>query len=97
MRSKICIMFSSLDKSLSMNKPPYAGPLSPEELQRQLSEFMRQHFPQGQEPTAAAATGAADTEAPKTDSDQFEFNSSRARSKTTWTVSSSSRTRPRRC
>jgi ATP-dependent Clp protease ATP-binding subunit ClpX len=28
-----------------MNKPPFGGPPSPEEFQKQLTDFMRQHFP----------------------------------------------------
>src|SRR5689334_14370748 len=44
-----------------MNRPIANGPLSPEEFQRQLSDFVRQHF-QSSRAAAAAEPGAAGVE-----------------------------------
>jgi ATP-dependent Clp protease ATP-binding subunit ClpX len=50
------------------------GPLSPEEFQRQLSEFMRQHFEGGKAPfTEATAAGEATPPEPQSEPGQFEF------------------------
>jgi endopeptidase Clp ATP-binding regulatory subunit ClpX len=59
-----------------MQKRTYCGPPSPEEFQRQLQAFMRQHFPAGTAPTfagrdASDAPAAAESDAPKPD---FEFH-----------------------
>ncbi|HYV30144.1 MAG TPA: AAA family ATPase, partial [Candidatus Binatia bacterium] len=59
-----------------MQKPNYSGPPSPEEFQRQLQTFMRQHFPAG---TATNLTGPDTSHAPESsDPDaqppDFEFN-----------------------
>src|SRR5438067_12974980 len=57
-----------------MNKT-FSGPPSPEEFQRQLSEFVRQHFQHVRAP-APQSESAGPPEPPedKTQSDQFEFN-----------------------
>ena len=51
------------------------GPPTPEEFQRQLSEFMRQHLQRAGAPPAAepADTGAPEGPAPQAKADQFEF------------------------
>src|SRR6266699_2883460 len=59
-----------------MQKPSYSGPPSPEEFQRQLQTFMRQHFPAG---TATNLTGpdtshAPDSSDPDAQPPDFEFN-----------------------
>ena len=60
-----------------MQKPNYSGPPSPEEFQRQLQTFMRQHFPAG---TATNLTGpdtsshAPDNSDPDAQPPDFEFN-----------------------
>src|SRR6266540_2943721 len=59
-----------------MPKPSYSGPPSPEEFQRQLQTFMRQHFPAG---TATNLTGpdtshAPDSSDPDAQPPDFEFN-----------------------
>jgi endopeptidase Clp ATP-binding regulatory subunit ClpX len=57
-----------------MNKTLRNGPPSPEEFQRQLTDFMRQHFQQGRPvPPAEPDTGASTGEPPKPDSREFEF------------------------
>jgi endopeptidase Clp ATP-binding regulatory subunit ClpX len=59
-----------------MPKPIYSGPPSPEEFQRQLHEFMRQHFPGGNV-TAFPKTdtaGAPDAPQSETGTDDFKFD-----------------------
>src|SRR6266436_2956245 len=59
-----------------MRKPIYAGPPSPEEFQRQLQEFMRQHFP-GSNATAISrseAAGAGETPQSDASADEFKFD-----------------------
>jgi len=59
-----------------MRKPVFNGPPTPEEFQRQLADFMRQHFQGGKAPAFAqpGATGTpADTE-PELKPEQFEFD-----------------------
>src|SRR5688572_16553148 len=61
-----------------MNRITHAsnGPLSPEEFQRQLSDFVRQHFHQGKGPAADPADSEeVPTESRKSDSGSFEFKS----------------------
>jgi endopeptidase Clp ATP-binding regulatory subunit ClpX len=57
-----------------MTKAAFTGSPSPEEFQRQLSDFVRQHF-QGARGASAAQAGTAAPEAPESaaKSDQFEF------------------------
>jgi ATP-dependent Clp protease ATP-binding subunit ClpX len=59
-----------------MNKTAYNGPPSPEELQRQLAEFVRQHV-QGGHGFAGAneseAGGSAPNEESKLRPEEFEF------------------------
>ena len=59
-----------------MNKPVFNGPPSPEEFQRQLSEFMRQHFQgaPGQPAAAPAETGAPESPGGQAKAGEFEFN-----------------------
>src|SRR6266700_1120870 len=59
-----------------LQKPNYSGPPSPEEFQRQLQTFMRQHFPAG---TATNFSGpdtshAPDKAEPDAQPPDFEFN-----------------------
>jgi endopeptidase Clp ATP-binding regulatory subunit ClpX len=58
-----------------MNRPAFNGPPSPEELQRQLAEFMRHHLQPGAgQPAAQSADAvASDIPAPQAKADQFEF------------------------
>ncbi len=58
-----------------MNKPAFSGPPSPEEFQRQLSDFVRQHFQNVRNP-ASQAESAGTPEGPeiKTKVDPFEFH-----------------------
>jgi endopeptidase Clp ATP-binding regulatory subunit ClpX len=56
-------------------KPFSGGPPSPEEFQRQLSEFVRQHFQNARHSaTQPESPDAPQTPDPKPKSDQFEFN-----------------------
>jgi ATP-dependent Clp protease ATP-binding subunit ClpX len=59
-----------------MQKPIYSGPPSPEEFQRQLQTFMRQHFPAGTAPNFAGpdTSHAADKADPDAQQPDFEFN-----------------------
>src|SRR5437870_2567569 len=59
-----------------MQKPIYSGPPSPEEFQRQLQAFMRQHFPAGTAPNFAGpdASHAPDMADPDAQQSDFEFN-----------------------
>src|ERR1035437_165721 len=58
-----------------MNRPISDGPPSPEELQRQLAEFMRHHLQPGAgQPAAQPADAvASDIPAPQAKADRFEF------------------------
>src|SRR5512139_3607575 len=58
-----------------MNSSIYSGPPTPEDFQRQLTEFMRQHLQRpGAQPTPEPAdAGAPEATAPKAKADQFEF------------------------
>src|SRR2546430_1585225 len=61
-----------------MSKPVFSGPPTPEEFQRQLADFVRQHFQGGRaqpftQPETHGSPEGAD-KAPKSASDQFEFN-----------------------
>src|ERR1051325_10111267 len=58
-----------------MAKPVFSGPPSPEEFQRQLSDFVRQHFQQarGSAPQAEAS-GPHESAEPKPKSDAFTFD-----------------------
>src|SRR6266566_193849 len=58
-----------------MNPHPLSGPPSPEDFQRQLSDFVRQHFQSGQGPAAAQSESSGKTESSeKPKSEPFEFN-----------------------
>ena len=59
-----------------MSQTMFNGPPSPEDLQRQVSDFMRQHFPNAQAQPAAEGDKGATTAAQPTrlTPDQFEFN-----------------------
>jgi len=58
-----------------MNRAATSGPPSPEEFQRQLSEFVRQHFQNVRGPAGQGeSAGTTETQEPKARSDQFEFN-----------------------
>ncbi len=59
-----------------MTRPVYNGPPSPEEFQRQMSEFMRQHFQgaRGQPTAEAENAGAPESAVRQEKADQFEFN-----------------------
>src|SRR6059058_6060602 len=60
---------------MKFNRKFVSGPPSPEEFQRQLSEFVRQHFQQARQSAAQPETPEApQTPDPKSKSDQFEFN-----------------------
>src|SRR5437868_6706039 len=66
---------ATVNSIMKMRRPVFAGPPSPEEFQRQLSEFVRQHF---QNARGAAAQpenpeGPSVAEA-KSKSDEFEFD-----------------------
>src|SRR5437868_2260563 len=53
----------------------FGGPPSPEEFQRQLSDFVRQHFQNARGPGAQAENaGVPETPEPKAKAEQFEFN-----------------------
>jgi len=58
-----------------MSKPVFNGPPTPEEFQRQMAEFMRQHFQgaPGSPAAAPAEAGAPEGGAGKAKADQFEF------------------------
>src|SRR6266568_8791903 len=58
-----------------MQKPSYSGPPSPEEFQRQLQTFMRQHFPAGTAPnfTGPDTSHAPDNSDPDAQPPDFEF------------------------
>ena len=61
--------------SAYMSKRIYSGPLSPDEFQRQLSDFVRQHFQSGRGPSVSqseSSEGPETTESPAK-SDKFEF------------------------
>src|ERR1043165_215668 len=58
-----------------MNKQPTSGPPSPEEFQRQLSEFVRQHFQNARGPASQTETqGPSEEPESKPKADQFEFH-----------------------
>src|SRR3954470_1685055 len=59
-----------------MVKPVFSGPPSPEEFQRQLSDFVRQHFQQARGTTTAEsdASGKEEKTEGKSKSDAFEFD-----------------------
>src|SRR5437667_2518119 len=59
-----------------MQKQIYSGPPSPEEFQRQLQPFMRQHFPAGTAPNFAGpdTSHAPDKADPDAQPPDFEFN-----------------------
>ena len=62
--------------ALSLNgmKPVRTGPPSPEEFQRQLSEFMRRHFPGVTNPAFATEdAGDVDPRPPQNSDDEFQF------------------------
>src|SRR5256884_2906809 len=58
-----------------MQKPVFNGPPSPEEFQRQLQEFMRQHFKGAKFPGCAGADTASEPEEPavEKEAEGFEF------------------------
>ena len=58
-----------------MSRPIFSGPPSPEEFQRQLSEFVRQHFQSARGPAAETESASApETPEGKGKEGQFEFN-----------------------
>ena len=58
-----------------MSRTIFNGPPSPEEFQRQLSEFVRQHLQHIQPPAAEhASAGAPEAPEGKGKAGQFEFN-----------------------
>ena len=57
-----------------MSKPAYNGPPTPEEFQRQLSEFVRQHFHQARPASQPETAGATDAPKPKETAEAFAFN-----------------------
>src|SRR5436190_6394052 len=57
------------------NRPMFNGPPSPEEFQRQLSEFVRQHFQHGRPATPQAETASPpEGPEPKAKTEDFKFN-----------------------
>src|SRR5262245_40493674 len=56
-----------------MTKSVHNGPPSPEEFQRRLTEFMRQHF-SGGPPTARSEETPGETPPPDKQAPAFEFN-----------------------
>ena len=58
-----------------MNRPVFNGPLTPEEFQRQMAEFVRQHFQRagGQPAAEPAESGAPESPGGKAKAEQFEF------------------------
>src|SRR5436190_18700904 len=57
------------------NRPMFNGPPSPEEFQRQLSEFVRQHFQHGRPATPQAETASPpEGPEPKANADEFRFH-----------------------
>jgi ATP-dependent Clp protease ATP-binding subunit ClpX len=59
---------------MRMTKPITSGPPSPEEFQRQLSDFVRQHFQQGRPGAAPAESSGPESQEKKAQADHFEFN-----------------------
>ena len=59
-----------------MNKPVFSGPPTPEEFQRQLAEYMRQHFQRaGAQPaTETTDAGGAESGGREAKANQFEFS-----------------------
>ena len=58
-----------------MSKPIFSGPTSPEEFQRQLSDFVRQHFQGARGPaTAQEPSGAPEGGEKPAKADQFKFD-----------------------
>src|SRR5437773_4635164 len=63
------------DRTAIMSKPIFSGPPSPEEFQRQLSEFVRQHLQNIQTPAAEPSNaGAPEPPEDRGKAGQFEFN-----------------------
>src|SRR5437762_5861896 len=56
-----------------MNKPFFSGPPSPEEFQRQLSDFVRQHFQQGRSPASQSEASPAEGTEKRPGPEEFEF------------------------
>jgi len=58
-----------------MKQPIFSGPPSPEEFQRQLSDFVRQHFQnaRGQAGAQPESPGTPETAESKPKAEQFEF------------------------
>src|SRR5256714_9020302 len=63
-------------RARSMSKRFYSGPPSPDEFQRQLSDFVRQHFQGGRGPSLAQPESSPGPESEERDpkADQFKFN-----------------------
>src|SRR2546423_3197864 len=63
-------------RARSMSKRFYSGPPSPDEFQRQLSDFVRQHFQGGRGPSLAQPESSPGPESEERDpkADQFQFN-----------------------
>lgn len=59
---------------MSRTRPLFAGPPSPEEFQRQLTDFVRQHFQNVRGPAFAQADSSGTAESQdKPKPEQFEF------------------------
>src|SRR5262245_45008682 len=60
--------------AIGMSHPMFNGPPSPEEFQRQLSDFVRQHFQHARPPTPQPESpGAPEAPEPKAKAEEFEF------------------------
>src|SRR5580704_11493378 len=57
-----------------MRKPAFSGPPSPEEFQRQLSEFVRQHFQNQRGPAFSSTDGAGAPASPEPAASQPQAN-----------------------
>src|SRR6478735_12517886 len=57
-----------------MVKPVFSGPPSPEEFQRQLSDFMRQHFQQARGTPTAEAESTKDEKENSSKQESFKFD-----------------------
>src|SRR4051812_34199210 len=69
------VLWQNWDILAMTMKPLFNGPPSPEEFQRQLSEFVRQHFQHVRPSTAQTeSSGAPSPPEPKPKAEQFEFN-----------------------
>src|SRR5439155_2230312 len=56
-----------------MSKPFYNGPPSPDEFQRQLSDFVRQHLQSARGPSSAESSDGPESHETRAKPEQFEF------------------------